>query len=328
MSAVLIASVVHGSRLFGTDNIDSDTDIKSVWLPSAKDILLGRMDWTRSNNDSSRQNEAEDVDDERHDLVRFLNLVAAGHPTAVEMLFAPTGSFTEEPDKLWHDLRKIMPWVLTSDISRFMGFVQNQAVGFGIGGERLEAVEKAVKFLAAEQIRSPKATVGDIAELVVAASASNHVRIDLRENGERLLFIAGRSVHFQNKAGDALRIARNFIESFNSKVASQGGVSRRDWRAISHAVRLAEEAYELCTSGKITLPRPNAETLVEIKMGAVPAPRVAEMMEVLIADVAVARRQSKLPDKPDQETIEEFVVEAHLKQVDCANVVATDLNLS
>ena len=328
MSAICIARVVHGSRLFGTASTESDTDLKSVWLPDGRDILLGRIDWTVFANDSSRRNSSHDTDHEQHDLSRFLKLLAAGHPTAAETVFAPENSFDEPPHRIWSSITALAPFVIPADVSKYMGFIEHQAAGFGVGGERLEAVQRALDVLTVAKARSPKCTVAEVAGEVVAAAASKHVRIDERPDGGKLLLIAGRSIHLGSRIGDAHRIAWMFIESFAAKTREQGASDRRDWRAASHAVRLAEEALELSTSGVITLPRPNADELAEIKGGAMSVADVAERMASLIPAVAEARSHSVLPAVPDVEAIEELVVDCHAGQVSLSFGEQSGLNLS
>ena len=67
----------------------SDTDIKAVHLPSARDILLQRArpgvtgERVRS---PGERNRAEDTDHDSYSLQRFLGLVLEGQPLALEML--------------------------------------------------------------------------------------------------------------------------------------------------------------------------------------------------------------------------------------------------
>ena len=328
MSAICIARIVHGSRLFGTANAGSDTDLKSVWLPDARDILLGRIDWTVFANDSSRRNSSDDTDHEQHDLARFLKLLAAGHPTAAETVFAPEDSFAEPPHRIWSSITALAPFVIPADVSKYMGFIEHQAAGFGVGGERLEAVQRALDVLTAAKTRSPKCTVAEVAAEVVAAAASKHVRIDERSDGGRMLLIAGRSIHFGNRIADAHRLAWTFVESFDAKARKNAASDRRDWRAVSHAVRLAEEALELSTAGTITLPRPNADVLAEIKAGAMSVADVAERMAALIPAVAEARKRSVLPAMPDVDAIDDLVIDCHAGQVSSAFGEQSTLNLS
>jgi len=101
MSQICLARVTYGSHLFGTNNEKSDLDIKSVMVPSVREILLGEVNWSRAiDADYSRANTADDVDDERHDLLRFMHLLAAGQPMALEMLFAPDHLHLVDPDPI------------------------------------------------------------------------------------------------------------------------------------------------------------------------------------------------------------------------------------
>jgi hypothetical protein len=327
MSAVCIARVVHGSTLFGTSDAESDVDVKSVWLPSPRDILLGRTDWTVFEGDQSRRNAPGDLDHEQHDIIRYLKLVASGHPVPVEMLFAPDFAHQEEPHEIWRKLTELAPLIVPSSVSKFMGFIEEQSAGFGVGGARITAVRAAMETLEAAKIRHPKATVGDVAQEVVDAAGSPHVRIDVRADGSRFLLIAGRSIIFENKASAAHKLAWMLIESFDAKARKLADGDRKNWKAVSHAIRIAEEALELSTSGSITLPRPNAEELLAIKHGRVPVADIAARIEYLIPAVGKAERTSPLNAVPDEEAMEDFVVETYGHQV-IHQDNATDLNLS
>jgi hypothetical protein len=327
MSALCIASIIHGSRLFGTDDSQSDTDVKSVWLPSARDILLGRTDWTVFKSDPTRLKAAHDIDQERHDLYRFLKLVSSGHPVAIEMLFAPEAAHDREPHDAWWEAVTRAGSIVPASVGNFMGFIEEQSAGFGVGGERVQAVSAAMEVLEEAKARDPKASVAEVAEAVVAAAGSPHVKIDEKPDGAYLL-IAGRSTPFANKVGVAHRLAWMFLESFDAKTKKLASGDRRNWSTVAHAIRLAEEALELSTTGRITLPRPNAAELLDIRSGRIPADDIATRMEMLIPAVKEAAKSSPLPEAPDIEVIERLVVECYGAQIFAAPESDEGLNLS
>jgi len=41
-NAKVVYVTIYGSKLFGTDNANSDTDYKGIFIPSKKDVLLKR----------------------------------------------------------------------------------------------------------------------------------------------------------------------------------------------------------------------------------------------------------------------------------------------
>ena len=91
-----------------------------------------------------------------------------------------------------------------------------------------------------------------------------------------------------------------------------GGV---DWKALSHAVRVGQEAIELLTTGRLVFLLAGAAHLLAIKLGHVPYEAVAEEIAQLLRAVEVAAATSTLPDQPDREAAEELVLHAYRRQV-------------
>ena len=64
-----------GSHLYGTNTPDSDTDYKGIYLPTAKEIVLGTYKKTISisrNKADKERNTKDDVDNEFFSLDRYL----------------------------------------------------------------------------------------------------------------------------------------------------------------------------------------------------------------------------------------------------------------
>jgi hypothetical protein len=116
---------------------------------------------------------------------------------------------------------------------------------------------------------------------------------------------------FNAKCGLATQI---FTEQYNkygerAKLAqSNQGV---DWKALMHAVRVCNEATELCKTGHIEFPRPEAAELLKIRKGELPYEQVAEMIENGLVELGEAKANSTLPDEPDYKWIEDFTCEVY-----------------
>lgn len=83
-----IVRVLFGSNLYGTATPESDTDYKSVHIPNGRDIILQQVKGviaTNSKADTTRKNEAEDIDDESFSLHKYLHLVSQGDMMATEL---------------------------------------------------------------------------------------------------------------------------------------------------------------------------------------------------------------------------------------------------
>ncbi|WP_244310914.1 hypothetical protein [Roseomonas mucosa] len=92
----------------------------------------------------------------------------------------------------------------------------------------------------------------------------------------------------------------------------QGGA---DWKALSHAVRVGQEAVELLGTGRLRFPLAGAEHLLAIRLGRVPLAEVVAEIEGLVAAVEAAAAASTLPEYPDAAAAEALVLRAHRRQV-------------
>jgi predicted nucleotidyltransferase len=104
----LIVEMRYGSHLFGTATPQSDIDLKGVYLPKARDILLQRVKPSHVFSPPKargQKNSPGDVDREIYSLQRFLSLLAEGQTTALDMLFAPDSALTMQPGTLWQEIR-------------------------------------------------------------------------------------------------------------------------------------------------------------------------------------------------------------------------------
>src|SRR5262252_9423728 len=97
-----------GSHLYGTDTSDSDLDLKGVYVPEARDILLQRVKPSVTSGrekGAGERNRPGDVDREYYSLQRYLALLAAGQTMAIDMLFAPDTVMVKPPSPVWRDLQ-------------------------------------------------------------------------------------------------------------------------------------------------------------------------------------------------------------------------------
>jgi predicted nucleotidyltransferase len=98
----LIVQIKFGSHLYGTSTPQSDLDVKGVYLPSARDVLLQQIRPMISDSrpkEHGEKNTADDIDREAYSLQRYLELLAQGQTVALDMLFAPDWAMMQPPDQ-------------------------------------------------------------------------------------------------------------------------------------------------------------------------------------------------------------------------------------
>jgi len=311
-----IVRMQFGSHLYGTNTPASDLDIKAVYLPEARDILLQRVKAAvtgQRDKAKGEKNTAEDTDFEAYSPAKFLDLLAEGQTVALDMLFAPDAVMLDTPDPIWRDIQGLAPRLFSKKSTAFVSYCRQQARKFGVKGARLAAVR-----LALEGLTAIEATYGANAKLEVAAAeiAALVTRDDLlgiiqlpHPTGTMATYfdIAGKKAIFSASIKQARAIAENLYNEFGDRTRAAESQQGVDWKAMSHAVRIARQAVEFFETRHLVFPRPDAAHLLAIKQGLVPYTQVADEIETLLVTVETAAAASDLPDAPESGLVDDFI---------------------
>jgi predicted nucleotidyltransferase len=102
---VLLMQTPFGSHLYGLETPTSDRDYKGIFMPEARDILLGTIPKTQklSSGPSHERNSQGDVDSETYSLHHFVQLALQGQTVALDMLH---GNMETETSSEWRFLKK------------------------------------------------------------------------------------------------------------------------------------------------------------------------------------------------------------------------------
>ena len=84
-----IFRTIFGSRLYGTDNENSDYDVKSVYLPDLESCLVKTQNFTSRHREFVKDGIKYDCED--IPLQSFLKMASEGQTMAYDMLFSPIG---------------------------------------------------------------------------------------------------------------------------------------------------------------------------------------------------------------------------------------------
>jgi len=142
----LLVRIKHGSHLYGTNTPDSDMDLKSVHVPSGREILLQRADKVIDRAvkvSGGLKNTADDIDDQSYSVKRFLEMLVAGDTNAAEILFAPPSAILYAADD-WPALQYQAQKLINRQCRGFVGYCRRQAAKYGIKGSRMSAVKRLI----------------------------------------------------------------------------------------------------------------------------------------------------------------------------------------
>lgn len=293
-------------------------------LPSARDILLQRARpavTPERVRPPGERNQPADIDHDSYSLQRFLDLVLEGQPIALEMLFAPDTAMIVPPDPLWREVQALAPRLVSRRATIFLRYARQQAERYGAKGARAATARQALALLeTAEATHGSAARLGLIEpELAGFAAGTAHAALVDVEISDgrwgRHLDLCGRKAPLRASLKAAREMAARLLAEYGARALSAAHDGGVDWKSLSHAVRVGQEALELLGTGRLAFPLQDAGRLLDIKLGRLPYGTVAAEIERLFAAVEGAASASALPDEPDAEAAEALVLQAYRQQV-------------
>lgn len=260
-----------------------------------------------------------EIDRDTYSLQRYLELAAEGQTVALDILFAPEWAMTEVPQPEWQEIARNRPRLLTRKSAAFLGYCRQQANKYGIKGSRVAAARNALALLAdleAKHGTTPK--LREFATEVEALVGEHSALIDIElANGNTIRHwdVCGRKMPFTTSVKTAREIMQRLVDEYGQRALQAEQQQGIDWKALSHAVRVGNQALELLRTGHVTFPLPNAAHVLEIKKGERPYQEVGAEIERLLEEVEAAAEVSPLPAEPDHAWIADFVAEIHRREV-------------
>ena len=322
-----VVMMKFGSHLYGTSTPASDLDYKSVWIPPAKNIILQQANVCSLKMPASKtkaegeKNQPGDVDNEAYTLQKFLTLVAKSETVGIDMLFAPPEMNLQSSD-LWRHLQANAMRLISKKSSAFVGYCRAQANKYSVKGERVAAVRAATGVFEQAMKQSVVMKVSEVCSAlqILIDDNPNHMGYEQQQvnpDGTLGWFFncCNRKVNLEATVKHAYEIYKGVLDGYGHRALLAETNSGVDWKAVSHAVRVAKEAIELMTTGRVTFPLRDAAHILEVKQGKIPYKDVGLEIDDLLIQVEEATANSILPDKPDNQFIEDVIHDAYLGQV-------------
>lgn len=311
-----IVQMRFGSYLYGTMTPESDLDLKGVFVPSAKDILLQRAAKTirkGRQKQALEKNKANDVDEELFSLQKYLDLLIDGKPVALDMLFAPDWAMTAPVSGIWLDIRRNRNKILTKKSSSFIEYCRRLANKYGIKESRVAAARAALVLLT-DLVNNYPATMKlsefslAIKNLVAKTEHMEFVSLPTKPYETMVHWVVcDRRLPFATTIKYALGVVQRMVNTYDTHTLLAEKKKGVNWKALSHAVRIGHEGLELLENGFITFPLPNAEHIVDIKLGRLTYREVSSEIEELLVKIEKASDKSVLRSEPDTGWMDWFI---------------------
>lgn len=301
----ILADVVFGSHLYGTQSATSDRDYKGIFLPTREHILLQRVPNSiqRNTKIGTGKNTADDTDREYYSLHYFLQMACAGETVALDMLHAPPSLWLAS-SPLWEDLTSKRHLFYTKNLKAFVAYARKQAAKYGVKGSRLAAAKLVLDFLITQ---SPSVRIGDVWEQLPTGE-----HLEKTKNAvDRLYEVCGKKLIARGYCHHYVPMLQSFIDRFGDRARHAEDNHGIDWKAVSHAFRAAYQVKAILTNGGYTYPLTETDFLVAVKAGQLNfAQDVGPKLERLMEEIESLSAASTLPEQVDRSFWDEWLCSA------------------
>ena len=278
----LIFKTIAGSYLYGTNTPESDTDIRGVCHQTAESLigLTGFEQYQDGKTDTTV-----------YGLNKFCQLAAQCNPNIVELLFAPllpATCLTYTQD--WLDLLEIKSAFLSRRARHtFTGYAFAQ----------MKRIELHHRWLVNPPARAPvPEEYGAVQKAEGPHSWPNQELHNSYQNA-----------HAQWKQYQDWLADRNPVRA---ELERKWGY---DTKHGLHLARLMTQGEELLLTGKITLPRPDAKWLLEIRNGLMDYDQICAWAQDRRVRMEEIEKSSPLSWGPDWDTIQFFVMKKNAERL-------------
>ena len=288
----IIFRTLAGSRLYGVETDTSDYDFKGIYLESLPDLL--------DKKDNTRRNVSGNIEEELFSLNYYMKLLAHGQVIPVDMLFAPK-EFWSHSSEAWELIHSERHSFVSSNIVPFVGYAKGQAMKYGLKGNKIKTIEKALELV---KNNTP------FDELCDYLYDREYEGIEIyKEKKAQIthISICGKSFGSTTDYKLWLEPLEKLLLTFGerAKLAADGV----DLKAQYHTLRICYEAIELLTTGNLTFPRPEAPILKDIRNGFYSQELLESLVESKFFAVKEAEKTTSISKYPDFNRMKEIVLE-------------------
>jgi len=311
----------YGSKLYGTDNPNSDTDYKGIFIPNQESVLLKKdmEHYNFNSNNRNTRNGKDDIDLQFFSIYKFFHLLKKGETGAMDILF----SMFREDTQLINDktftsvVKENYKKFYNKNLHSFVGYCVGQSRVYNVRGERfnelhifVEYFNSLVKEHGDEKLQTLFPTIEEMLKekgfkYIKFISAPTSRGSGVTKDGIYIQVLGKRFLGTVTIDYFAQKITDMEKQFGNRAKASAKGV---DFKALSHTVRVINEVEELLDEGFITFPLKNRVYIRSIKEGHESLEDVMNYIDNRLDVVYKKLDNSDLPEKSDIEFMDKLIL--------------------
>lgn len=342
----ILFKTYSGSKLYGTNNENSDTDFKGIFLPDINDLILEKAPKHYVFNTSNKleKNNKNDIDETYYSLQYFLELAAKGETNCIDLLFANSNNNAVlETSPIWEELTNNYDKIITKNMNAYLGYCKSQCQKYSIKGDKLNNYNSFLKMCKLyydekDKNGAPETLYNIISKAFNLNNLNNYIpkvgedRVKVNFNDKVTNFNFGDHCYFvtaNNKESyisisdikfiltDSIKSAyhkcKKVISSYGKRAQAAANEDGTDLKAISHCVRVLFQVEEILETGKITFPLKSADFIKSIKYNTNKMTRdeIMDWIEKKIEHINYLIKKSTLREKADFNWINNFILKCY-----------------
>lgn len=290
----IIFEAIVGSHAYGTNDELSDEDYRGVCIPPLS-ILLGFNKFEQKDGWDGKY-------DDRviYNISKFFTMCLKNNPAIIELFFLPESVILRK-SYIWDQIVSKRDLFLSKNITNtFSGYAHAQ----------LHRIKRHRGYLLNPIKEEPKREKFGLSVNPTLNHESLSAILSLSEH------LLATNIKEEASKESSFRQAKKMWDDY---IAWEKGRNKKrselelnfgyDVKHASHLIRLMEEGEELLIYGKITLPRPNVDFLLDIKKGKFSYDQILEMVEGFDEKFSVLSKKSVLPYSPNFKEVNELYLD-------------------
>lgn len=303
-----IAKVYGGSRLYGLENENSDTDIKGIFLPELNDLIL-----EKASKNIRAKDESLNIEYESFSLQSFLANAINNEDVAIVMLHASDNKVLLDSD-IYKFLRQNRKKFYTKRMVGQLGFAKSQAMKYSLRAERMIAVKLAIDKLDELINRGVLKLCQAWDELPTDGKyLIKTEEIKSREGDKRVWEVSGKGCTANVNPIYCRDFLGKLYDNYGDRVKVAASLDSHDLKSISHAFRVAYQLKNIYTYGDFSFPLPESEFIKKVKTGKVDflKEKIDDQLNELIGQVELMAENSTYPKSVDTNFVDDIVLNAY-----------------
>lgn len=204
-----------GSKLYGYNDENSDTDFKTVRLIPINDCLLNKIPKpsNKSTSGDKTRNTNKDIDDEIFSLQHFIEYACNGETAMLDMLHCNEENLIET-SWVWNEIVKNKKRFYTRKLKAFVGYARKMSEVYCLRSERLHTFQQVLDFLKCQDLETKLTDIWDSLPMLDYI----HILDDSKNKDIKFYQVNGRKFQSTARVGYIIPIIEGFIDDYGDRV--------------------------------------------------------------------------------------------------------------